>query len=122
MAEILTEARRHPPEAEELPPLPTGQVAVGEVMDVLRIIANGSARPEVIFPIHGWKHLYHGIGEFRVGGWSIEAFKRNFGMKYDQEARAPDRRMGTSAGREIRRRAISAMPSSSASSARCRTI
>jgi hypothetical protein len=29
-----------------------------------------------------------------VDGWSIEAFKRNFGMKYVQEVRAPDGRTG----------------------------
>ena len=61
---------------------------------MLRLVANGSARPEVIFPVHGWKHLHHGTGEFRVDGWSIQAFKRNFGMKYVQEARAPDGRTG----------------------------
>lgn len=61
---------------------------------MLRLVANGSARPEAIFPVRGWKHLYHGIGEFRVDGWSIEAFKRNFGMKYVQAARSPDGRAG----------------------------
>lgn len=95
MAEILAEARHHPPEVEGLPPLPADQVAVGEVMDLLRLVAKGSARPEVIFPVHGWKHLYHGVGEFRVEGWSIKAFKRNFGLKYVQEARSPDGQIGT---------------------------
>lgn len=95
MAEILAEARLHPPGTEELPPLPDGQVAVAEVMEVLRRIAGGAARPEIVRPADGWKHLYHAIGEFRVEGWSIEAFKRNFGMKYVQEARSPDGRIGT---------------------------
>ena len=59
-------------------------------MDVLRRIVSGFPRPEVIFPATGWKRLRHGVGEFTVDGWSIEAFKRNFGMNYVQEARSPD--------------------------------
>jgi hypothetical protein len=74
--------------------LPLGQVDVAKVMDVLRRIASGSARPQVVSPADGWKRLYHGIGEFIVDGWSIQAFKCNFGMKYVQEARAPDGRTG----------------------------
>jgi hypothetical protein len=94
IGEILAEARRHPPPARQFPPLPPGQVDVAEVMDVLRRIASGSARPQVVFPAKGWKHLWHGVGEFTLDGWSIEAFKRNFGMKYVQEVRAPDGRTG----------------------------
>ncbi|MDH2386407.1 hypothetical protein [Bradyrhizobium sp. CER78] len=94
IAEILAKARRHPPAARQFPPLPPGQVDVAEVVDILRRIASGSARPEVVSPKDGWKLLYHGIGEFTVDGWSIQSFKRNFGMKYVQEARAPDGRTG----------------------------
>lgn len=91
---ILAEAHRHPPAVRQVPPLLPGQVDVAEVMDLLRRIASGSARPEVIFPATGWKYLFHGLGEFTVDGWSNKAFKRNFGMKYVQEARSPDGRTG----------------------------
>lgn len=94
IAEILAEARRHPPSVQQFPPLPPGQVDVAEVMGVLRRIASGSARLQVVSPANGWKHLWHGVGEFTVDGWAIEAFKRNFGMKYVQVARAPDGRKG----------------------------
>jgi hypothetical protein len=94
LSEILTQARRHPPAARWLPLLLPGQVDVAEVMDVLRRIANGFARPQVVLPARGWKHLWQGVGEFTVNGWSIKAFKRNFGMKYVQEVRAPDGRTG----------------------------
>jgi hypothetical protein len=94
IGEILAEARRHPPAVRQFPPLPPGQVDVAEVMGVLRRIANGSARPQVVFPANGWTLLWHGVGELTMDGWSIEAFKRNFGMKYVQEARAPDGRTG----------------------------
>lgn len=92
LSEILTEARRHPPAARRFPPLPPGQVDVAEVMNVLLRIANGFARPQVVLPATGWQHLWHGVGEFTVNGWAIEAFKRNFGMEYVQEVRAPDGR------------------------------
>jgi hypothetical protein len=92
--EILAEARRHPRAVRQFPPLPPGQVDVAEVMNVLRRIATGSARPQVVFPAKGWKHVWHGIGEFTVDGWSIEAFRRNFGMKYVQAARGSDGRTG----------------------------
>jgi len=91
---ILAEARRHPPAVRQFPPLLAGQVDVAEVMHLMRLIVSGSARPEVIFPATGWKHLSHGLGEFTVDGWSIQAFKRNFGMKYVQVARSPDGRTG----------------------------
>lgn len=91
---ILAEARCHRPAVRQVPPLSPGQVDVAEVMDVMRCIVSGTARPEVIFPATGWKHLFHGVGEFTVDGWSIKAFKRNFGMKYVQEARSPDGRTG----------------------------
>ncbi|WP_027526725.1 hypothetical protein [Bradyrhizobium sp. Ec3.3] len=64
-------------------------------MAVLRRAADGSTRPQIVQPANGWKHLYHGVGEFRVDGWTMEAFKRSFGMKYVQEARAPDGRTGS---------------------------
>lgn len=38
------------------------------------------------------KHLWHGVGDFEVDGWTIEAWKRNCGMKYVHSARAPDGR------------------------------
>jgi hypothetical protein len=94
IGDILADARRHPPAVRQIPPLPPGQVDAAEVMDVLRRVVAGSARPQVVFPANGWKHLSHGVGEFIVDGWSIEAFKRNFGMKYVQEARSPDGRTG----------------------------
>lgn len=94
IAEILAQARRRPPASRRFPPLSPGEVDVAEVMDILRRIATGSVRPQVVFPRDGWKHLWHGVGEFIVDGWSIEAFKRNFGMKYVQEARSPDGRTG----------------------------
>jgi hypothetical protein len=93
IGEIVTEARQHPPAARQFP-LPPGQVDVSEVMNVLRRVANGATHPQVVLPANGWKHLWHGVGEFAVDGWSIEAFKRNFGMKYVQEARTPDGRTG----------------------------
>jgi len=65
---ILAEARRHPPAVRQFPPLPPGQVDVAEVMDLMRRIVSGSARPEVIFPATGWKHLSHDLGEFTVDG------------------------------------------------------
>ena len=96
IAEILVRARRHPPAAQQFPPLPLGQVDVAEVIYILRRIASGSAHPKVVSPADDWKRLYHGVGEFIVDGWSVEAFKRNSGMKYVQEARAPDGRTGDS--------------------------
>lgn len=94
IGEILAEARRHPPAVRQFPPLPPSQVDVAEVKGVLRRIANGSARPQVVFPANGWTLLWHDVGEFTMDGWSIEAFKRNFGMKYVQKARASDGRTG----------------------------
>ncbi|WP_038935059.1 hypothetical protein [Bradyrhizobium japonicum] len=90
IGEILTEARKHPPAMRQFPPLPPDQVGMAEVMAVLRRIANGSAHPQVGFPANGWKHLWHGVGEFIADGWSIEAFKRNFG----DEVRAEGSRAG----------------------------
>lgn len=49
---ILAEARRHPPAARQLPPLPSGQVDVAEVMDILRRTANRSVHP-FIQPVVG---------------------------------------------------------------------
>jgi hypothetical protein len=92
--EILAEARRHSPARRELPPLPAAQVSVSEVMEVLRHVATGESRPELVQPKDGWKHLQHTCGEFRVDGWTIEAFRRDRGMKYVQQALAPDGRSG----------------------------
>jgi hypothetical protein len=92
--EILAEARRHSPTPRELPPLPAAQVSVSEVMTVLRRVANGEIRPELVEPKDGWQHLQHTWGEFRVDGWMIEAFRRDYGMKYVQRALAPDGRSG----------------------------
>lgn len=94
IGEVLAEARQHLPAARQVPALPPGQVGVAEVIDVLRRIANGSALPQVVFPANGWRHLFHAVGEFTMHGWSIAAFKRNFGMKYVQAARSPDGRTG----------------------------
>ena len=91
---ILEEARRHPAPQLELPPLPKGAVAVGEVVAVLRRILSGDAVPRLVSPKSGWKHLFHSIGEFAVDGWTIHAFKRNEGVKYVDKAIAPDGRTG----------------------------
>lgn len=96
LAEILSEARRHPAEQTEIPPPAPGEIEVEEVIAVLRKIIRREAIPRVIFPESGrWRELWHSIGEFEVDGWRIEAWKRNEGMNYVHLAVAPDGRKAT---------------------------
>lgn len=92
LSETLAEARLHPPPANDLPPLQPGQIGVEEVMAVLRRIATGMARPHIIHPADGWRHLWHTIGQFEADGWIVDAFKRTSGMRYVSSVRAPDGR------------------------------
>ena len=89
--EIAAEARRHPAPPKDLPPLNPNAVGVGEVMALLRKIAAGE-HPVVMPEGSRWKDVQHGVGTFQVDGWTIKAFRRSTGMKYVQQATAPDGR------------------------------
>jgi hypothetical protein len=91
--EILAEARRHPEAPREIAPIEPGEIGVDEVMAVLRRIACGKARPNVLEPRTGrWRDLFHAIGEFECEGWRFEAWKRNWGIGYLHSVTAPDGR------------------------------
>ena len=76
----------------DLPPLPAGQVAVGEVVALLRRILAGSAVPAMVAPPLAWTQLYHSVGELRVEGWLLRLFVRDGGLSYCQGVEAPDGR------------------------------
>ncbi|WP_238230208.1 DUF7693 family protein [Methylobacterium hispanicum] len=80
------------PPSPELPPLPAGQVAVGEVVALLRRILAGSAEPAMVAPPLAWKQLYHSVGELRADGWLLRLFVRDGGLSYCQGVVAPDGR------------------------------
>jgi len=92
MLALHSEALGRPPPAREIPPLPTGEVGVDEVMTLLRRAIAGEAR---ILVRQQWKDVWHTEGEFEIDGWRLSGFKRIYGIKSMIEATAPDGRRGT---------------------------
>jgi hypothetical protein len=92
MLAVHSRALRHRPPVREIPPLPSDQVGVAEVMALLRRAISGESRIEIERP---WREVFHSLGKFEIDGWKLLAFKRNRGIKYMDRAVAPDGRMGT---------------------------
>lgn len=42
-----------------------------------------------------WATVLHCYGQFAIDGWKLTAFKRSYGIKYLDQAVAPDGRGGT---------------------------
>jgi hypothetical protein len=92
MARIVLEALGHPPEPRVLPPLPADAVGAGEVVALLRRVLSGGARMRLVAPPLRWTDVYHGAGLIAVEGWWLRLYRGTKGIRYLEEAVAPDGR------------------------------
>lgn len=89
---ILAEALSHAPEPRPLPPLPAGRIGPPEVVALLRRVLAGEARVAMVAPPLRWSDVFHMLGDVTVEGWRLTFFRRGQGVKYVDEAVAPDGR------------------------------
>jgi hypothetical protein len=89
---VHSESLRHRPPEREIPPMPSDQVGVHEVMALLRRAICSESRIELE---QSWRDVVHTLGRFEIDGWKLLGFRRNYGFKYLERAVAPDGRVGS---------------------------